>query len=91
MLHAWPDRYWQQEFELAPGATVADALAAAAESLQAAQINWTELSTAIFGRAVNAATRLEPGDRVELLRPLQLSPQEARSARAAAAKRGARK
>ena len=42
---------------------------------------------AIFGQLAEATTRLSEGDRVELLRPLQLDPKEARRRRAEARKR----
>lgn len=46
----------------------------------------------VFGRIVPLDEPLEPGDRVEIYRPLQLSPREARRLRAArAGKQGARK
>jgi putative ubiquitin-RnfH superfamily antitoxin RatB of RatAB toxin-antitoxin module len=44
---------------------------------------------AIFGQLCDASTRLHEGDRVELLRPLQLDPKEARRRRAEARKRTA--
>jgi uncharacterized protein len=56
--------------ELPEGATVRDAIAAAAMKEGAA--------LGIFGKRVEAATRLADGDRVEIYRPLVLDPKERR-------------
>jgi putative ubiquitin-RnfH superfamily antitoxin RatB of RatAB toxin-antitoxin module len=61
---------------LAEEATVADALIASGWSLEGID------AYAIFGERVQADTRLQDGDRLELLRPLQIDPKEARRKRA---------
>lgn len=77
VLVAWPRRFESVTVELPAGATLADALAVA---------GWSEREGisghAVFG--VNAAldALLHEGDRVELLRPLQMDPKEARRRRA---------
>ena len=91
LVCAWPDHYWRKDLELASGASVADALAAAAPALREAGIETAALSVAVFGKSVQSQTRLRDGDRLELLRPLLLSPQEARAARAKAARSSQRK
>ncbi len=91
LVHAWPDRYWQHELQLPANASVADALVAAQDELRGAGIDAQSLGLAVFGRGVDSQTALRDGDRLELLRPLQLSPQQARAARAAAARRSQRK
>lgn len=74
---AWPRRAESVTVDLAPGARVADAVAAA---------GWNEVAAAtgyaIFGQRAGADTVLGEGDRVELLRPLQADPKEARRKRA---------
>ena len=87
LVHAWPERCWSHRVELAPGATVGDALAAASGPMVQAGIDPALLGLAVFGRTASAATRLRDGDRIELLRPLQASPRQARANRAAAARR----
>ena len=67
--------------ELAGTATVADAVAASGLPLQGID------GYAVFGVRASEATALHDGDRVELLRPLQLDPKEARRRRAARASR----
>lgn len=78
LVRAWPRRHEALALELAEGATVAAALAAA---------GWQDdpdtVAYAVFGVRASADTALRDGDRVELLRPLQLDPKEARRRRAA--------
>ena len=78
LVRAWPRRFEALTVELADGATVADALAAAGWGADA------EISGyAVFGVKAVADTPLRDGDRLELLRPLQLDPKEGRRRRAA--------
>jgi putative ubiquitin-RnfH superfamily antitoxin RatB of RatAB toxin-antitoxin module len=78
VLLAWPRRYRVVTLDLPEGASVADALQAAAleEAGQAAGV-------AVFGVNATPQTVLNEGDRVELLRPLLIDPKEARRRRAA--------
>jgi putative ubiquitin-RnfH superfamily antitoxin RatB of RatAB toxin-antitoxin module len=65
---------------LAPGATVKDAVERSGILQRlppAAALNY-----GIFGRRVSADQRLTDGDRIEIYRPLQADPREARRARA---------
>lgn len=87
LVHAWPDRCWTLELLLPPESSVGDALVHAAGPLREAGVEVTELGLAVFGRTASLATRLRDGDRIELLRPLQATPREAREGRAAAARR----
>ena len=77
VLIAWPDRYQSRELVLAEGATVAEAMAAAA-------LPGSEQANAVAIHGVVAAPQqvLREGDRVELLRPLLADPKEARRRRA---------
>lgn len=91
LVYAWPDRYWSLPIELPANASVVDALSSAETEMAAVGIDTRDLTMAIFGRSVEPRTRLRDGDRLELLRPLLISPQEARAGRAAAARRASRK
>jgi putative ubiquitin-RnfH superfamily antitoxin RatB of RatAB toxin-antitoxin module len=77
LIRAWPRRCDRATLELADDATVADALHAS---------RWEpdpEFSgLAVFGSAATMATALHDGDRVELLRGLQVDPKQARRLRA---------
>jgi putative ubiquitin-RnfH superfamily antitoxin RatB of RatAB toxin-antitoxin module len=64
--------------ELPPGATVADALRAAC---LAEVLGREAVAVGVWGRPCAIDRRLEDGDRVELYRPLQVDPMEARRAR----------
>ncbi len=75
---AWPRRHEVSRVSLAPGATVDDAVASAALPGSA-----EATALAVYGRLVRGDALVRHGDRVELLRPLQLDPKEARRRRAA--------
>ncbi len=81
LVRAWPGRFEQATVELAEGACAGDALLAAGWALGGEFV-----ALAVFGQAVDAGTRLHPGDRVELLRALRLDPKQARRLRAERAK-----
>lgn len=83
LLRAWPRRFERVEVELPEGASVADALSKAGWSEDAETVAWS-----VFGVTVTSQTVLTDGDRVELLRPLQADPKEARRRRAEARRGG---
>ncbi|MEG0184791.1 MAG: RnfH family protein [Stenotrophomonas sp.] len=76
---AWPDRVARRALQLPEGATVAEAVAAAAlpgsEDCPA---------MAVHGVLARPTQRLHDGDRVELLRPLLADPKDNRRRRARA-------
>lgn len=79
VIVAWPRRHLARRLRLEEGATVAEAVAAAGfDRSLLAQVD----GYAIHGLRVQAGERLHDGDRVELMRPLQLDPKEARRRRA---------
>jgi uncharacterized protein len=69
--------------QLRTGATVADALRATATLVDIYREQVTDMHMGIFGERCDMATQLKHGDRIELLRPLQLSPTEQRRERQA--------
>lgn len=79
LVRAWPGRFDAVQVALAPGACVADALQAAGWRLDAEFVALT-----VFGQAAGLQTPLHDGDRIELLRPLQCDPMQARRRRAGA-------
>jgi uncharacterized protein len=76
VIRAWPRRHQAIQLDLAEGATVADALAAS--GFEQAEAD----GFAVFGERVSVEDALRDGDRLELLRPLQVDPKEARRRRA---------
>lgn len=77
VLIAWPDHYQSRQLDLAEGATVAEAIAAAALP-GAGEAD----GVAVHGIVARPQQPLRDGDRVELLRPLLADPKEARRRRA---------
>jgi uncharacterized protein len=81
VVYALPERQYQVELTLPAGATVADALAAVAGTAPFAALDIGALPVGIFGERVAADRILADHDRVELYRPLNLDPVEARRQR----------
>ena len=80
VVYALPGAHDFSALALAPGSTVADALAASGVAARHPGIDLSRLG--IFGRRVGRDTPLADGDRVEIYRPLALDPKEARRERA---------
>ena len=82
VVYALPERYWSVRLQLAGGATVSQALAAARLEplVEGLQIDPAQL--AIFSRPATLSTVLRDGDRLEILRPLSADPKQSRRARA---------
>lgn len=83
VVYALPDRQALRELELPESATVAEAVARSGLLEQFPEIGSRPLACAIFGRAVADSQPLCAGDRVEILRPLQVDPKESRRRAAA--------
>ena len=77
LLRAWPRRVERKELELPVGSCVADALAAAGLVDDPETVAY-----AVYGVRVDPQTVLREGDRIEMLRPLQADPKDARRRRA---------
>ena len=77
LLRAWPRRFERIGIELPTDSRVADALSAS---------GWADdpetVAYAVFGVRVDRHAVLRDGDRIELLRPLQTDPKDARRRRA---------
>lgn len=76
VVRAWPRRFEALTLDLPAGATVGDAVAASGWSMEGVA------GMAVFGDPVDRQSPLHEGDRIELLRPLQADPKEARRRRA---------
>ena len=81
LVRAWPRRHASAAVDVADGARVGDALQAAGWQLDA-----EFMGLAVFGQAATLDTPLHAGDRIELLRRLELDPKQARRLRAERAK-----
>jgi putative ubiquitin-RnfH superfamily antitoxin RatB of RatAB toxin-antitoxin module len=76
IVRAWPRRHERIVVRLADGATVADALRTSGWAVDGVS------GFAVFGQRVLEADPIHDGDRLELLRPLQVDPKDARRRRA---------
>ena len=83
VVYALPDRQAVHELELPDSATVAEAVARSGLLQQFPEIGERPLACAIYGRAVAESHVLRAGDRVDILRPLQVDPKESRRRAAA--------
>ncbi len=77
VVMAWPRRFEAVTLQLPAGSTIAEAAAAA--KLPGSE---TVTGYALHGIRGEPSTLLRDGDRVELLRPLQMDPKDARRRRA---------
>lgn len=66
------------------GTTVQEAIISSGMLAFFPEIDLTVQKTGIFSAVVSSSTVLKNGDRIEIYRPLQMSPMEARRRRAAA-------
>lgn len=76
VVRGWPDRHDSCWLQLAPGATVQDAVSASGLALDGVA-GW-----GVFGERAAPERLLADGDRVELLGPLLIDPKDARRNRA---------
>jgi putative ubiquitin-RnfH superfamily antitoxin RatB of RatAB toxin-antitoxin module len=83
---ATPDRQVLMELTVEAGATVADVIAASGIASRFPELPVQDMPTGIWGKPVARDCTVREGDRVELYRPLQIDPREARRQRALAEK-----
>ena len=82
VVYALPERQFREVVTMAPRSTVRDAVLASGVLEVFSEIDLETVPVGIFSRRVELDTQLTDGDRVEIYRPLQLSPTEARRLRA---------
>jgi putative ubiquitin-RnfH superfamily antitoxin RatB of RatAB toxin-antitoxin module len=91
VVYASPARQRVVSVPLTEGLTVLEAVRNSGILEDAPELVTGELALGIWGRRVNASQRLRADDRVEIFRPLQCDPREARrQAAGAGAGRGKR-
>jgi uncharacterized protein len=83
VVFALPDRQELVTVTVEKGATVEDAIACSSLGASFPDWNLKNCAVGIWGRPVGRKQALQEGDRVELYRPLQLDPREARRTLAA--------
>lgn len=82
VVFAEPRRQVVIELNLAAGACVQDALDAAAADSRLHEIDFTDHAVGIYGQPCERSLGLQPGDRVEIYRPLLVDAKAARRQRA---------
>ena len=79
---ALPDRQFLDTVTVPDDATVADAIQQSGIKRRFPGIDFDGLQTGVWGKPVERAQKLRNGDRVELYRPLEMDPREARRLKA---------
>ena len=87
VVYALPAIQTLADLEMAEGATVGDALQICRSMPQFSDLELDSMPVGIYGRVVPADTVLHEGDRMEIYRPLQADPREARRRRSAKRRR----
>ena len=82
IVYAQPQYSVTKSLRLKQGATIADALAAAAAHPDFQGVDLKDAPVGIFGRVMSRESKLNDGDRVEIYRPLMEEPKLARRKRA---------
>ena len=82
VAYALLERQFLKAIKLERGATVREAIVASGVLSEFPQIDLESVSVGIFSKRITLDTPLSDGDRVEIYRPLLVSPTEARRQRA---------
>jgi uncharacterized protein len=82
VAYATRERQYLWSLEVPAGASVADVLAAVREMAAGALIPWDSASVGIFGEPCRGSDIPRDGDRIEIYRPLERDPKQARRDRA---------
>jgi putative ubiquitin-RnfH superfamily antitoxin RatB of RatAB toxin-antitoxin module len=78
VVYATPENQVLLPVILQAGSTVADALRESGLPQQFPRVDFDQLQTGVWGNTVTREHALADGDRVEIYRPLELDPKEAR-------------
>ena len=82
VAYALPSQQTVLKVSLPEGATAAEAIEASGICDRHPDIDLTQQSVGVFGQVVGLDTPLQDGDRVEIYRPLQVDPKQAKRRRA---------
>ncbi len=87
VAYATPERQLILELKVPVGSEARDAVMASDINRYFPDLDREQADLAIWGKLARPGQKLEPGDRVEILRPLIADPKEVRRKRAAEGKR----
>ena len=82
VVFALPERQVLSPVDLPDGATVADAIRRSGVAREFPDVDVASLQAGIWGKPAERGQELRAGDRVELYRPLEINPREARRLKA---------
>ena len=82
VCYALSDASFLVQLDVAPGTTIAQAIAASGVLSRFPEIDLGRNKLGLFGKLKPADTVLRDGDRIEIYRPLQADPMESRRRRA---------
>lgn len=83
VVHALPERVWRVAMTLPDGTTAGEAFEASGLRMRLPEWGMSRADLGVFGHPCGPERVLRDGDRVEIYRPLQVDPMEARRRRAA--------
>lgn len=83
VVYARPDRAIRVRLQLPAGSTAREAFEASGLPGRVPELRDTEPDLGVFAHPVQPGHRLRDGDRLEVYRPLQIDPKDARRQRAA--------
>lgn len=81
---ALPKRQEIIALRVAQGATIADALEMGGLATKFPDMDFKTCAVAVWGQPADSCNKLQEGDRIEVLRPLEIDPRKARRALAKA-------
>lgn len=90
IVHAAVGRQLLRAVEVPSGSTVQQALLISGMASEFPELDLANCPVGIFGKVVTVERLLEPGDRIEIYRPLLADPKEVRRLRAAKAAKARR-
>ena len=82
VVFALPDRQVLETIDMPEGATVMEAIEQSGVERQFPDVSFASLQAGIWGKLVERDQVLSDGDRVEIYRPLEMDPREARRLKA---------
>ena len=82
VAYARPERQRIVDLAVAPGTSVREAVRCSGMAREFPEIDPESAPLGVYGRAVDGEETLRAGDRVEIYRPLEIDPREARRQRA---------
>lgn len=82
VVYALPDQQCLLKVKVLPNSTIEDAIQASGMMQRFPEINLSQNKVGVFGKLTTLEQRLQPGDRVEIYRPLIITPMQARLLRA---------